>query len=122
MLTLCAQQADASKNIQTLTTLLASAKSVVTLTIGGNTDKNKKISAKSVIAKVGNDAFVKFLRAYRWEEREYPFPRRPADTTLQLEFLESQKHGIRSWLVVAPQRQDSFGKELVLKGVGALTV
>ena len=122
MLTLCAQGEDTESNIAALTGLLASAPRVETLTLGGLTDKKKKVTAKSVTAVVRNDALVAFLKAYHWEESEYPFPKRPADTTLQVEFLEREAHDIGHWIMFAPQRKESFGKELILKGFGTWAV
>jgi hypothetical protein len=65
---------------------------------------------------------IEFLESYRWHESEYKHTERPSDTNLQIEFLQKQKHGIASWLVLAPQRKISFGSPFDVKGVGPLSV
>jgi hypothetical protein len=47
---------------------------------------------------------------------------RPADVSLQIEFLAKENHGIGSWLIVAPQRKSSFGSPLCLNGTTDLAV
>jgi hypothetical protein len=77
---------------------------------------------ESIVFEVSNEILIEFLKAYRWLESEYKRSQRPADLELQIEFLATQKHGITSWLIVAPQRKTSFGAELTCDRAGPLTV
>ena len=83
--------------------------------------KKKPISMDSIFFEVSTKDIVKFLNDYRWLESSFKYPERPTDIELQGEFLQKQKHGISSWLVICPQRRDSYGKALQLTGVGSLT-
>jgi hypothetical protein len=57
---------------------------------------------------------VQFIQDFHWLDEDYRYPKRPADVGLQIEFLENQNHGITSWLLILPQRQDSWGSALIL--------
>ena len=54
-------------------------------------------------------AVIKFLEVFRWLETEYETDDRPADIALQIEFLRNAKHRITSWLIIAPQVEQSTG-------------
>src|SRR5262249_9469695 len=111
MLTLAPNQPRTmEKNVETLTALLDSATARGGKTLGGTTSKEKKITAEAFILEATNAQVVTFLEAYRWIEDVYKHPERPTDASLQIEFLEQQKHGITSWLIIAPQRKISFGE------------
>ena len=68
------------------------------------------MNAETFVFEATNAQLVTFLKGYRWLETDYKYPERPTDASLQIEFLERQKHGITSWLIVAPQRKISYGK------------
>jgi len=55
-----------------------------------------------------------FIQSFHWLRDDYSYPTRPADIGLQIEFLEKQAHEITSWLVLLPQRHDSWGPPFVL--------
>jgi len=90
--------------------------------LGGLLAGGEVADAECFVFEVTNGELLKFLNAYHWLESDYPYPKRPADLILQIEFLEKQAHQIRSWLVIAPQRRSSFGAPLSLDGIGDLTV
>jgi hypothetical protein len=69
-----------------------------------------------------NSQVVTFLEAYRWLETDYKYPKRPLEIGLQLEFLKKENHEIDSWLIIAPQRESSFGAPLPIGNLGELTV
>jgi hypothetical protein len=118
MLTLTpAKPAMMDENIKTLEVLLVGSKSLGRKTVGGTS-----MNADVLLYEATNAQLVSFLKAYRWLETDYKYPERPADTGLQIEFLEKQKHDITSWLIVAPQRKSSFGPPLTVKGVGDCAV
>ena len=122
MLTLApSKPASLSENKKTASELLSQSKDIGSLSLGG-TWKSKSVEMTAVVREATNDAVIGFLKAYRWHESEYKHPDRPSDTNLQIEFLQKQKHGIASWLVVAPQRKVSFGSTFDVKGVGSLSV
>jgi hypothetical protein len=111
------------QNIRTLDLLLSTSKPLGSKALGGISSDGAKAEAESLVFEATNEQLIAFLKAYRWLETDYKFPERPADTGLQIEFLEKQKeHGITSWLIVAPQRKSSFGELLGLKGADALAV
>jgi hypothetical protein len=110
------------RNVTTGTTLLLASKSIGRSTLGGVSADGGAIAADSLLYEATNADVVAFLKQFRWLESEYKFPERPAETTLQIEFLEQQKHGITSWLIMAPQRKVSFGATLTIEGVGKFAV
>jgi hypothetical protein len=124
MLTLTANQpASLEKNMKSLAGLLSASKSLGMLRLGGKSQKkNKPVEITALVHEATNSQVGAFLEAFRWLETDYKYPERPADTNLQIEFLEKQKHGIKSWLVVAPQRKVSFGEPLQMKGLPSLAV
>jgi hypothetical protein len=109
------------KNIDTATHLLTTSRDLGVPTLGGKF-RGKSVETVAVVREATNAAVVEFLSQYRWLEAEYRHPERPTDTNLQIEFLQKKKHGIESWLVIAPQRKSSFGDPRHITGVGALTV
>jgi hypothetical protein len=110
------------KNIDTMKALLQSARLHGTLALGGTTADLGRLLFTAIVCEARTPAVVDFLRNYRWLEADYKYPERPADTTLQIEFLEKEQHGISSWLVIAPQRGQSFGDPLPVERIGAMTV
>jgi hypothetical protein len=122
MLTLLPVTDGVKRNVEAMTNLMVSSGSLGTLSLGGKSDRGDALAASSVVFAATNRGVVSFLKAYHWLEPEYPYPERPADTSLQIDFLEKSKHEIETWLVVAPQRQTSYGDVLTLPGVGNLTV
>jgi hypothetical protein len=124
MLTLTAAEPDSLKgNLKVAEVLLAGGTGHGTVTLGGISSRTgKSFEFTGVCCSVSNQSLVAFLRTYRWLESEYSPSARPADTNLQIEFLEEQDHGISSWLVIAPQRKISFGDPVNFKKVGLLTV
>lgn len=118
-----AKPADMDENIKSLGHLLSAAKSLGTKVLGGQATGGKKFAVESVLFDVSNEKLIEFLKAYRWlDSSEFKHQQRPVDLELQIEFLETQKHGISSWLIVAPQRKTSFGNKLTPGGAGPLTV
>lgn len=123
MLTLIAAMPFAmNENIKAITSLLAASKSLATMSLGGISINGETLQATAVVHEAANNQLIAFLKAYRWLETEYEYPHRPTDTSLQIEFLEKEKHEITSWLIVAPQRKMSFGRPLTVKGVGDFAV
>jgi hypothetical protein len=123
MLTLTpAQPSTRDENIKNVGSLLAASKPLGRQELGGTSGEGKKTSADVLLFEASNNDLVAFLKAYRWLETDYKYPERPADAGLQIEFLEEQKHGITTWLIVAPQRKASFGPQLNVKGLGNFAV
>ena len=91
------------------------------MSLGGTSSENTALDATAIVFETSNDELVAFLKHYRWLETEYEYPDRPTDTNLQIEFLEREKHEITGWLILAPQRRESFGQPLTVRG-SALTV
>lgn len=95
------------------------------LLLGGQSQgpgNKRPVSMQSIIFQVATTDIVEFLFNYRWLESSFKYPERPSDIQLQIEFLQKQRHGISSWVVIAPQRRDSYGDPVRLEGVGSLTV
>jgi hypothetical protein len=90
-------------------------------TLGGKAEGKKSISMESRIFQLTNQNLIQFLTEYRWFESKFKYPDRPPNIHLQLEFLEKQRHGIESWLVIAPQRMNSFGDPFDLQSLPPLT-
>jgi hypothetical protein len=109
-------------NQSSLRNMLAAGTALGEKTLGGKLDNGRPANANCLLYDVPNEQVIRFLEAYRWLETDYSDSERPADVALQGEFLEKADHGIRSWLVVAPQRKLSFGKELRLEGIAPLKV
>jgi hypothetical protein len=109
-------------NVETLATLLRSSANGGTKALGGETSDKKKIIAETLVFEATNARLLEFLNSYRWLESDYKYPKRPTDASLQIEFLEHQKHGITSWLIIAPQRKVSFGKAEKIDKIGELAV
>jgi hypothetical protein len=112
------------KNLDGLHQLLGQSKVQKRIALGGDAaspNKQKTISTDSWVFELSNADVINFLSNYQWLESKYKQRERPVDIELQIEFLEKQKHGISSWLVIAPQRIDSYGPPLEVKKVGKLT-
>lgn len=123
MLTLMPVEKVAMKrNLDTMKDLLLASKCIGRSTLGGTSSEGKIVSMDALVYEATNSDLVSFLLAYRWLETDYAYPERPADTNLQVEFLQEEKHGIPSWLIVAPQRQISFGDPLSVEGVADFAV
>lgn len=100
-------------NVQTLSRLLKSAKRLPVESLDGLvSDDEAPISIACAVFRASNAEVVRFLSDYRWLEDEFKHPYRPSEISLQIEFLNRPEHGIDSWLIVAPQRQESFGQPL----------
>ncbi len=114
MLTKTAAKPGAMKeNRETAEAFLKSAEALGRTLLGGISTNGKPLEATAVLLEAGNGEIVKFLKEYRWLESDYKEKgKRPLDTNLQIEFLTKEKHEISSWLIVAPQRVDSFGERL----------
>lgn len=110
------------KNIEAIAALLSSAQTLGRRTLGGVSTKGKAFNFDALLFEASNADLVKFLQASRWLETDYLYPAQPADVGLQIEFLEKQNHGIKSWLIMAAQRKTSFGTSLSVKGVGDFAV
>ncbi|SET90520.1 Z1 domain-containing protein, partial [Variovorax sp. OV084] len=119
---LCSKPAGVKANQHSLSTLLGAGTILDRQELGGACNNGKTIRADAWLAEIPNNALIDFLEAYRWLESEYEYPQRPADITLQIEFLQQQAHGIVSWLVFAPQRIKSFGRPLAVQGAAKLAV
>jgi hypothetical protein len=109
-------------NIAAASALLQSASSLDRVVLGGTSEKGAKVSVDSLVGSTDTADITSFLEAYHWLESDFRYPRRPTEIALQLEFLTKQPHGIASWLIVAPQRQQSFGLQLSLPGLPHLAV
>jgi hypothetical protein len=113
MLTLTASEAlNLDANVKALQSMLAAARQLGKTALGGQLEHGKTTIAESLLFETSNKDLIKFLKAYRWLESEYRYPDQPSDVGLQIEFLEKHNHGIKSWLVIAPQRKSSFGPPL----------
>jgi hypothetical protein len=82
------------------------------VTLGGLTTSGSRDRVLSHVFTSDTGSVIGFLKAFHWLRDEYPHPQCPSDIGLQLEFLANSAHGITSWLVVLPQRKDSFGDAL----------
>lgn len=112
-----------AENVRSLGRLVSAGRSLGKVSLGGNTTKGRALEASVLLFEAKNGQIIEFLRNYRWLETDYGHTERPADTNLQIEFLEKQKnHGISGWLIIAPQRRESFGSPLSIHGVGDLAV
>jgi len=109
-------------NIGRLEALLASATESRQLLLGGRCADGSRTNAQTTLFYVSNEQVIAFLKAFRWLESEYGNSERPAEIQLQIEFLEKEVHGIRSWLVLAPQRRDSYGAPVSFSNGTTLTV
>jgi hypothetical protein len=109
-------------NRHALEALLESADSLGNKILGGLLVGSEKVTLRSRVWRASNEQLKDFLKAYHWLEDDFKYPARPPEAALQLEFLSKQKHGIGSWLIVAPQRLNSFGDELILADKTRLTV
>lgn len=109
-------------NISAASALLESATSVNRIALGGVSERGEKVGVDSLVGPVATGNIASFLESYHWLESDFEYPVRPAETTLQVEFLREQSHGIVSWLIIAPQRQQSFGSKLALAGLPDLAV
>lgn len=110
-------------NVEAVRDLLKAAEALGRKTLGGTLSDGKHFDTDAFVFSSSNDSLTRFLSSYRWLETEYKEESaRPADVNLQIEFLKKEKHEISSWLIVAPQRNKSFGKPVSFAGVAELTV
>ncbi len=110
------------QNLITLESLLKAAMHVGLVDLGGKKTGGEAVAVAAHVFGASSDSMVQFLKNYRWLESEFKHPDRPDEASLQIEFLEKQKHGIASWLVIAPQREKSFGDPLAMEGSCKLAV
>ena len=123
MLTLTASEPTGmEKNIETMRVLLEKGTPHGRPMLGGTKAKGKAFQADAVVVQATNEQLITFLRDYRWLETDFKYPDRPADTALQIDFLENEKHDISTWLIIAPQRKTSFGAAVAVARVGEMTV
>lgn len=109
-------------NLPATAALLKQSSSLDFMDLGGISSTGRKIAVASLVGLVDTKDIVRFLESYHWLESEFKYPERPADVNLQLEFLTNEPHGIASWLLIAPQRRESFGPTLPLPGLPEVTV
>lgn len=111
-----AKDSGADNNSKQLSHLLSEGKAFGDLNLGGEFSK-ENIVVKSVwrakVFKAINSELTNFLKEYRWLEDEFGKSNPTADVGLQIEFLENANHGIKSWVVIAPQSERPFGKNWV---------
>jgi hypothetical protein len=123
MLTLApTENSTLDSNLAAVASLLATAKSLGRKTLGGRSNDGAQINADSLLFEAANSQLIGFLKAYRWLESEYKNSDRPVNIGLQIEFLEKKRHGINSWLILAPQRKSSFGLPVTFPSVAELAV
>jgi hypothetical protein len=111
-----------NRNIAATRALLSSATTLKRIGVGGTSDVGDKVRVDSLVCSVSTADIIAFLESFHWLESDFTFPQRPADTTLQIEFLRTSQHEIASWLIIAPQRERSFGRPLRLSGVQEFAV
>jgi hypothetical protein len=113
--TLAASGAEGIKtNQEALRRLLLSARRRERRELGGVSNQAEKIRAESILFFVDNGALASFLGRYQWLEAEFSADSRPRDIQLQIEFLNRAENGVSEWLIIAPQRRDSFGSSFHL--------
>lgn len=108
------------KNIEVFKRILSDSRSQEQVMLGGKAEsaiKSRNVFANSWVFESSTKDIIDFLVDYRWQESKYKYPARPADIELQIEFLRTQKHEITSWLVIAPQRQTSYGLPLSVDSI-----
>ena len=107
-----AKPANIEINILNLGRLLKASQREDVTSLGGTiSDGSKPLSIACTVFRSSTAAVMKFLSDYRWLEDEISYPNRPDNITLQIEFLEKLDHCIKSWLIVAPQKRESFGND-----------
>lgn len=112
-----AKDSNLTLNVQTLSRLVNSATPLSISSLDGTlSGVSVPVTIACAVFRASNTDVVRFLSDYRWLEDEFSHPHRPPDMTLQIEFLNRQEHGIDSWLIIAPQRQESFGRSLMING------
>lgn len=108
-----AKNANLDLNISNLSRLLLASQRLDIASLDGKIrGEPKAISIACVAFRAFTPAVNAFLSDYRWLEDDFSYPKRPSEIELQIEFLQNQEHGIKSWLIVAPQRVESFGDPL----------
>jgi hypothetical protein len=117
-----AEPENLSSNIDTLKQLLKSSHPVSTPQLGGERASGSKILFPAVARKAGNADIVGFLESFCWHEADYKAGSRPSEVNLQINFLKSMDHGVKTWLIIAPQRKSSFGDPLEVPQIGPLAV
>lgn len=89
----------------------------------GYLNTEKPVKMNTYIGKLkGSADVINFLKEFSWIESTYAESERPKDISLQIEFLKKENHQIKKWLVLAPQRNESFGSTLSLGKEKHLTV
>jgi hypothetical protein len=82
----------------------------------------KLYTCDALLFEADTAAIAAFLKEFHWLKSDYKFPSRPAEITLQIEFLEEQRHQIDNWIIIAPQRAQSFGHRLTFSDLPDLSV
>jgi hypothetical protein len=108
------EDAAMKSNLRTFSDLVLSAEGVPHRTLSGVDGAGKAIKFDCRCLAASTDDVVEFLKGVRWLESDFGESGRPSDVELQIEFLRSAKHGIESWLLIAPQRSASFGRPVVI--------
>ncbi len=110
------------RNLEVLEQTIQASRPLGTRRLGGTLSGEQRSEFPAKVFLSSNSEIIRFLYDLHWIESDYRYPERPADITLQVEFLEQQKHGIADWLVMAPQRATSFGPSLTTGRLGDLHV
>ena len=110
------QKDNINENISAAGRLLKTSKCLPVKSLNSRfAGESKTNSIRAIVFQASTPDIRQFLLDYRWLE-EYKYPHRPTEVELQIEFLKTAAHGIKSWLVIAPQRKESFGPSLQLHG------
>ncbi len=109
-------------NLDALRTLLCSSDTLGSQTLGGKSAKGERVSIDAALFTASSVDVTAFLLEYCWLDGTKASLNRPAEIQLAIEFLQSEKHGIETWLILAPQLKDERWSALVLDGVPQLSV
>lgn len=101
---------------------MASAGGISRATLGGLSNENKQINVDSILFNAETPQITEFMTSFQWLEQDYGPKERPTDIGLQIEFLKNKNNGIKAWLVIAPQRKESFGEPLKFKALPDLAI
>ena len=96
-------------NSDSLSSLLERSAVKTSSMLGGTYRDGKTAEWKAKVFTVNTVEVIEFLKSFRWLETEYANNERPADISLQVEFLRTADHGITSWLIIAPQVDRTTG-------------
>lgn len=96
-------------NIQNLKKLIGGKQVDLFEGLGGKTDKGRDVSVSTYNFGASTEEVRSFLQNFNWLDVG---TKKPQEVELQLDFLKRAEHGITSWLVMLPQREESFGHPL----------